>query len=458
MSTVYLVTYSHAEKGPLQSKNEFGEVLEEVWNGCFGSGTVLYWASAQEPHREGGYHYHATIKLDRPRRFTRPSETLKSRGIKVHFAEGAEEGSEGGYRGALAYISKQDMAVVKSSCHPQALPEPRTTSAIRTHRQNCRQRRSRSRFLADSAGEATGQDTEGKPKVVKLSRSDVGTMVLEKGIHSFKALMVEAERLRRAGDNTLFDFVVKSGQKTSEEVVKLANEIATSIEDEKVSQRTRMEVLSASVTSECTCKDQGRWRKLAEATLDVNSVKHEDFCGAVVDLLINGRSKGRNIFLCGKANCGKSFLVRPLEKMYRALVNPASNSFSFAGIEGKEIVLLDDFRFTNGKPIQWSDLLLLLDGGTVNFSLPRTHYANDVCVPASNTIPVFCTGKGVPLFMVGGQVELSESEMMRCRFRVYNFEKQIPRHMVCECAPCSRCFSEMVCFHAPQMKSGAVVL
>lgn len=454
MSTVYLVTFSHAERGEIENKRKFGEILEEAFNESFGPGTVLFWAAAQEPHAGEGHHFHATLKLDRARRFSKPSQWLRSRGINVHFAEGAEEGSEGegnrGYHGALSYISKHDTTVVKSSGHPATVEEPRTASASRVHRESNRLKRSR--FLADSAGEGEGREPQAEGKAVKLSKSDVGAIVLESGIHTFKELMVEAERRRRAGDNTLSDFILNRGQKAAEEVVKLANEMSTSIEEVADSQRSRVDVIKACLVGACTCKDPGLWRRLAEATLADNDIYASEFCGAVVDLLINGRSKGRNIFLVGKANCGKSFMVRPLERMYRALVNPASNSFSFAGIDGKEIVLLDDFRFTNGKPIQWADLLLLLDGGTVNFSLPRTHYASDVCVPASNTIPVFCTGKAVPLFTVGGQVDSGESEMLRIRFRVFAFCKQITRERACECSPCSRCFSEMLCSHAHQLK------
>lgn len=171
-----------------------------------------------------------------------------------------------------------------------------------------------------------------------------------------------------------------------------------------------------------------------------------------MELLQKGRAKGRNIFLIGRANCGKSFLIRPLEKIYRALVNPAQNSFSFAGIEGKEVVVLDDFRFTNGKPIAWSDFLLLLDRATVNFSLPKSFHSSDYCLPDTNTIPVFCTGKALPVFCEGGQVDLIGSEMLRTRFRVFVLYKQIPSYEARECPPCCRCFCELLNTHAPQLK------
>ena len=173
----------------------------------------------------------------------------------------------------------------------------------------------------------------------------------------------------------------------------------------------------------------------------------------MVDLLDKGRSKGRNIFLTGRANCGKSFLLRPLEKVFNALSNPAGNAFSFGDIAGKDVVLLDDYRYNGGKPIVWSDLLLLLDGGTVNFSLPRTHFAQDVCVPSENKIPVFMTGKALPVFFEGGAVDTVESEMLRVRFKVFVFGRSIPLSEVQECPPCACCFSNFMLTNAGKAAS-----
>ena len=165
-----------------------------------------------------------------------------------------------------------------------------------------------------------------------------------------------------------------------------------------------------------------------------------------MDLLQHGRGKNRNIFLVGRSNCGKSFLLRPLEKLFRCLQNPAMNSFSFSGARNKEIILLDDFRFNQAerKPITWSQMLLLLDGATVNFSQPRTFCNEDFCLEASNSIPVFCTGKSVPVYERNGVIDGVESEMMRNRFRVFVFHFSIPVGSHKEAIPCPRCFADLL--------------
>ena len=191
--------------------------------------------------------------------------------------------------------------------------------------------------------------------------------------------------------------------------------------------------------------------ELACITLGRNDILPATFATAIVDLLIHGRSKGRNILLLGRGNCGKSFLLRPLEVVFRALSNPAGNSFAFGDILEKDIILLDDFRYT-AKGIRWADLLLLLDGATVHFSLPRTHYAKDVELPPSNTIPVFATGKSLPAPRNSdGSVDEIEAEMMRWRFKIFVLSRTIAENEVVECSPCAKCFCDFLDRNAEQL-------
>ena len=261
-----------------------------------------------------------------------------------------------------------------------------------------------------------------------------------------------AETRRRQGDEQLSTFILNRGQKAAEETVMLANKMAHSHEESVLLKRSRIEALKASLEGSCVCPENGLWKRLAENVLKGNEIDIGGFCSAVIDSLEMGRSKGRNLFLMGRSNCGKSFLLRPLEKAFRCLTNPAGNLFSFAEIKGKEVVLLDDFRFSanQDRPISWSQLLLLLDGATVHFSQPRTHFVEDVEVDAKNTIPVFFTGKSVPVFLQHGVADAVETEMMRNRFRVFVFHSPIPRESMRECLPCSKCFADFLLCHASQ--------
>ena len=91
-------------------------------------------------------------------------------------------------------------------------------------------------------------------------------------------------------------------------------------------------------------------------------------------LLEKGRGKYRNILLTGPANCGKTFILNPLNVVYKTFSNPASTSFAWIGVENCEILFLNDFRWSS-QILAWHDMLLLLEGQTVHLPAPKSHYA-----------------------------------------------------------------------------------
>ena len=91
-------------------------------------------------------------------------------------------------------------------------------------------------------------------------------------------------------------------------------------------------------------------------------------------LLEKGRGKYRNILLTGPANCGKTFILNPLNVGYKTFSNPASTSFAWIGVENCEILFLNDFRWSI-QILAWHDMLLLLEGQTVHLPAPKSHYA-----------------------------------------------------------------------------------
>ena len=54
----------------------------------------------------------------------------------------------------------------------------------------------------------------------------------------------------------------------------------------------------------------------AREVLQCNGVEEGYFAGRVYELLEKGRRKYRNIMIVGAANCGKTFLLNPLNVIY----------------------------------------------------------------------------------------------------------------------------------------------
>lgn len=158
-------------------------------------------------------------------------------------------------------------------------------------------------------------------------------------------------------------------------------------------------------------------------------------------MLDKGRGKYRNLMITGPANCGKTFILLPLTLIYEAFCNPASTSFAWVGAEKAEIIFLNDFRWSP-QIIPWHDLLLLLEGQLVHFPAPKTHFAQDIVL--SGQTPVFATGKQPLVFIKGGNVDDTETEMMKVRWNHFTFKSQIPEHEQREIAPCGACFAKFI--------------
>ena len=70
------------------------------------------------------------------------------------------------------------------------------------------------------------------------------------------------------------------------------------------------------------------------------------FSTAIISALEHGHGKGRNILIVGPANCGKTFILKPLQKIFHAFSNPSVKSFAWVGVEQAEIIFLNDFRWS----------------------------------------------------------------------------------------------------------------
>ena len=83
---------------------------------------------------------------------------------------------------------------------------------------------------------------------------------------------------------------------------------------------SRIDLLKKAYNDKCVCK--GEWLKCAKQILHkyIRSI----FADAVVKLLAMSRRKGRNIYITGLANCGKTFILDPLRAIYKTFVSPAT--------------------------------------------------------------------------------------------------------------------------------------
>ena len=97
--------------------------------------------------------------------------------------------------------------------------------------------------------------------------------------------------------------------------------------------KSRLEILEEAANEPCQCEPVLQRKELAVQLLKNNGIAPESFANALKELLHKGRGKYPNIMLTGPSNCGKTFLLNPLNKVYKTFTNPASTSFAWVGAQ-----------------------------------------------------------------------------------------------------------------------------
>ena len=73
-----------------------------------------------------------------------------------------------------------------------------------------------------------------------------------------------------------------------------------------------------------TFENSVKWMKCAREILRNNSINGFVYTAALRECLVKGRRKNNNIIITGPTNCGKSFMLNPLEIIFKAFVNPTT--------------------------------------------------------------------------------------------------------------------------------------
>ena len=424
---VYLITYSQANRDIVPTREAFACIVLDAFENAVPKSncTVIHWVCSQESHVAGGVHYHMAVKLNARRRWLRVRNYIDQEyGVKVNFSDRHEN-----YYTAWKYTTKEDSLAVHSTNHPdlQNIGAPITANASTAFR---------------ASQVANGADGGKKKKRKKtLTVFEVSQIAVEKGIKTRLQLVALASQQKREGKTDLAEFIANRGAKAVEEALSVGWEMEKAELDLARSKLTRVEILYREIGSPCVEGCGGRWLEMARQVLQHNDISLNDFSQAVRNVLEQGRGKYRNVFLKGPVNCGKTFLLNPLNIVFRTFTNPATTTFAWLGAETAEVIFLNDFRWC-AQIIPWHDLLLLLEGQKVHLPAPKSHFCQDIEF-ASDT-PIFCTSKEELSLVRGGVLDERESQMMRVRWKVFAFHNQIPEEEQQIIPSCPHCFAELI--------------
>ena len=427
----YLVTYSQADLSKFPTRERFGDALVSCFQST-GQVTVEYWACCKEEHsNDSGYHYHACFRLSGPKRWNPVKNALITKyGVVVNFVE------TDNYYSAYKYVCKTDNSVYKSLNHPDldSTGSPKTKKCMTVYKTKCNKKRTQKSTEQNNKTRTT-------KKVRRLSNLEVSEFLVSNEIKTDTELFAKAFEQKEAGKKDLANFLMSRSPKSLQDLIVTTWKMQDAVAQVQRNKTARMEVIRENAGKECAAGCNGVWLECALEVLKNNGVHPIVFAVAMRELLTKGRGKFRNIMIVGPANCAKTFLLAPLQNIFRTFSNPANDKYAWLGAETAELIFLNDFRWSP-EMIAWKELLLLLEGQTVHLPSPKNHYATDIEIDSD--IPVVATGKA-EITYVGkyNTTDITENEMMSVRWKVFKFHHQISEAEQKEISPCAKCFCNL---------------
>ena len=433
MRRTFLVTYSQANRTKFPTRQSFGEEVAKAFDNGSGKAKPLYWACALEPHTDRGEHYHVSIKLSGAKRWLSVKNHLHQKhNVVVHFSDNHDN-----YYSAFKYISKSDKDVYQSSDHPnlQEIGSPKTKKCVSVYRAN----KQNEQTLSQGNSEQNITKTV-KPK--RLSNLDVSEFMLAQNIKTQTGLFAIADEQKKEGKKDLANYVLSRSTKSINDLIENTWKMESASKRMRRSTISRMQLIRERKEEDCVESCNGLWLECALEVLTQNKINPPYFSGALRELFNKGRGKHRNIMITGPANCAKTFLFRPLDKLFETFCNPSNDKYAWIGVEEAEVIFLNDFRWSS-ELIAWKELLLLLEGQTVHLPSPKNQYCKDISL--STDIPIFATSKSKIRYKEKFNLSDSmEDDMMDARWKFFEFFYQIPQSAQKDLEPCAKCFCELV--------------
>ena len=426
----YLVTYSQADLQKFPTRESFGEAVAAAFTSKRSKVVPLHWACCLEKHENGGYHYHLALKLSGTKRWLEAKKSIEAEhGIAVNFSD------HDGYYTAYRYISKSDDMVFHSTGHPNLdeIGSPRTKRCQQTYRKRRCEKKSN---VADTEAATTSKRRK------KLSNLEVAEFIVKHEIKSETELLAVANEQSEEGKKDLAHFVLLCNSKGLHDLIEQTWKMKTAsatLQQKKVS---RIDLIRKAADGDCSLSCKGKWLDCAQEVLVNNKVHPILFAAAVRELLLLGRGEYQNVMIVGPTNCGKTFLLRPLELIFKIFSNPAADRYAWIGAEHAEIIFLNDFRWSK-ELIEWKSFLLLLEGDRVNLPAPKNHFSTDVCI--SEDTPIFATSKSIIKYIGSyNSQDKAKDDMMASRWKVFTFFHSIPENEQKDVSPCATCFAKLV--------------
>ena len=237
--------------------------------------------------------------------------------IAVHFSSAHHN-----YFSAWEYVTKFDREYLQSPGHTDLTdgkaPQMDSASVASTFQ----------RKESDIDDDDTATERPRKRKKVMTSLQ-VSEIIEAKSIKTRTELLALARQQKTEGKSDLAEFIMNHQLKVINHIITTTWDMLNAEANLARSKKMHMKLPGEAVESGCIENCEGRWLRCAKEVLAANGIDLRQFAKAIYMLLEKGRGKYRNLMLVGPANCGKTFLLKPLNVIYHTFTNPASGTFAW---------------------------------------------------------------------------------------------------------------------------------
>ena len=127
-------------------------------------------------------------------------------------------------------------------------------------------------------------------------------------------------------------------------------------------------------------------------------------------------------------------------------MTPSHGTYNWVDAPQKEIIFLNDIRYDRDgerRVMPWHMFLNLLEGATVNISMPKNFYSKDY--EWSERQPIFATADKPLMRIVNDRLDAGETQQMKERWVILNFKHQYQGENVnYNLIPCASCFAKLI--------------
>ena len=144
----------------------------------------------------------------------------------------------------------------------------------------------------------------------------------------------------------------------------------------------RIDDVQHTLNTDCVLNCHGPQLENAKGVLDLNKINISQFAASLKDLLIHDGGKNCNIILTGPANCGKTFLLKPVKSIFSDYIfkNPANDKYAWVVADKASAFLLNDCHRSK-EIIPRYDLLLLLESETATIPASKIFITKTQILP-----------------------------------------------------------------------------